>query len=92
MSQSTAKMGHIPGISPYGLGGMAHGRWVIRKQGNCLALVLRSEGLMALPLITTSVTRNVKEDFHAEERRSMISAKYNGFFILLYGIERCGSL
>ena len=42
--------------------------WKYVGQGNCLALVLRSEGLMALPLITTSVTRNVKEDFHAEEK------------------------
>ena len=38
------------------------------QQGICLALVSRSEGLMALPLITTSVTRIVKGDFHAVEK------------------------
>ena len=42
------------------------------QQDICLALVPRSEGLMALPLITTSVTRIVREDFHAEGRESMI--------------------
>ena len=48
--------------------GEAHGRQEYVGEGNCLALVLRSEGLMALPLITTSVTRNVKVDIHAEVR------------------------
>ena len=40
----------------------------ICRHGNCQTLVPRSEGLMALPLIVTSVTRNVKVDFHAEVR------------------------
>ena len=34
---------------------------------DCLALVLRSEGLKALPLRATSVTRIVEVDFHAVE-------------------------
>ena len=36
----------------------AHGHVGNEGQGNCLALVLRSEGLAALPLIATSVTRD----------------------------------
>ena len=48
----------------------------IWRHSNCHALVPRSEGLMALPLIATSVTRNVKVDFHAEvKERSMIICK-----------------
>ena len=43
--------------------------WKYVGQGNCLALVLRSEGLKALPLITTSVTRHVKVDLHVVEKQ-----------------------
>ena len=55
-----------------------------KGQGNCLALVLRSEGLAALPLIATSVTRHVKVDAHATKIGSMILGEdvisvYNGF-------------
>ena len=46
--------GRSPGASQV----QVHGHEENEGQGNCLALVPRSEGLVALPLIATSVTRN----------------------------------
>ena len=56
-----------------GLGKVHMAIWIYVGEGNCLALVLRSEGLMALPLITNEcntelskkifMLRKVKHDF-----------------------------
>ena len=47
--------------------------WKYVGKGNCLALVLRSEGLMALPLITNECNTELsKKIFMLRKKRSMI--------------------
>ena len=58
------------GVRQVQKGSVVHGQQEYVGQGNCLALVPRSEGLKALPLIATSVTRDVKVDVHAVKREA----------------------
>ena len=86
MSQSAAKRQRSPNITT-SLGREAHGQ-EYEQQGICLALVLRSEGLMALPLRTTSVTRNVKVDFHAGKEKHDFLRDVTDLFI--FGLKFVG--